>query len=43
MMYPEMRMRRLRQSEKMRELVAETRLHPSNSSSRFSSTRTSRR
>jgi len=29
MMYPEMRMRRLRQSEKMRELVAETRLHPS--------------
>ena len=28
MMYPEVRMRRLRQSEKIRNLVAETRLHP---------------
>ena len=28
MMYPDVRLRRLRQSEKMRNLVAETRLHP---------------
>ncbi len=30
MMYPDLRMRRLRQSDKMRNLVAETRLHPDN-------------
>ena len=28
MMYPDVRLRRLRQSERMRNLVAETRLHP---------------
>lgn len=28
MIYPDVRLRRLRQSERMRNLVAETRLHP---------------